>query len=219
MSEQSEQNPAEQDPAEQLSSASKPQRRRIPILVLLPVIIFAALAALFLFQLTMGNDPSKIPSVLIGRPAPDASLPAVEGLAPEGVQLEGFSKADMIGKVSIVNVFASWCGPCRREHPLLEELAKQDGFQMIGINYKDKPENARRFLGSLGNPYDRVGSDPNGRAAIDWGVYGIPETFIVDATGTIRYKYIGPLSPTSYRDEFLPQLEVILQTPNGPQSN
>ena len=190
-------------------------KRRIPILVLLPVIIFSALAALFLFQLTMGNDPSKIPSALIGRPAPDATLPPVEDLAPNGTQLLGFSKADMMGKVTIVNVFASWCAPCRQEHPLLEDLAKRDGFQMFGINYKDTPENARRFLGTLGNPYERVGSDPKGRAAIEWGVYGIPETFIVDANGTIRYKYIGPLSPKSYEEEFLPQLDKVLASPNG----
>lgn len=196
------------------SQSDKP-KRRIPVLVLLPVIIFSALAALFLFQLTMGNDPSKIPSVLIGRPAPDTSLPPVEDLAPDGVQLEGFNKADLMGKVSVVNVFASWCAPCRQEHPILQDLATRDGFQMIGINYKDKPENARRFLGSLGNPYDRVGSDPDGRAAIEWGVYGIPETYIVDATGTIRYKYIGPLSPETYQEEFLPQLDKILASPKG----
>ncbi|MTH98226.1 DsbE family thiol:disulfide interchange protein [Roseibium sp. RKSG952] len=190
-------------------------KRRIPVLVLLPVVIFAALAGLFLFQLTMGGDPSKIPSALIGKPVPEQSLPPVEGLTENGKQVPGFSKADLLGKVSVVNVFASWCAPCRQEHPLLEDLAKEGGVQMIGINYKDKPENARRFLGSLGNPYDRVGADPNGRAAIDWGVYGVPETFIIGPKGTIRYKFIGPLSPQTYKNVFLPELEKIKASAAG----
>jgi len=186
------------------------EKRRFPVLVLLPLVVFAALAALFLFQLTLGGDPQKIPSALINKPAPDFSLPPVEGLMADGSQVPGFSRADLDGNISVVNVFASWCVPCRQEHPLLEELAKVDGLQMIGINYKDKPENARRFLGTLGNPYDRIGADAAGRAAIDWGVYGVPETFIVDAAGMIRYKFIGPLSPQSYRDVFLPELQKVM---------
>ncbi|MTI43404.1 cytochrome c biogenesis protein CcmG/thiol:disulfide interchange protein DsbE [Roseibium hamelinense] len=199
--------------SENTSTAPQPEsgkpRRRIPVLILLPLVIFGALAGLFLFQLTLGNDPSQIPSVLIGKEAPDQSLPPVEGLTLEGKVMPGFSKQDLLGKVSVVNVFASWCAPCRQEHPLLEELAKIDGIQMIGINYKDNPENARRFLGSLGNPYDRVGADNTGRAAIDWGVYGVPETFIVGPEGTIRYKFIGPLSPDSYQTVFLPELSKV----------
>ncbi len=187
------------------------EKRRLPVLVLLPVVIFSALAALFLFQLTLGNDPSKIPSALIGKQVPETDLPAVPGLQLNGKPMPGFTTADLEGKVSVVNIFASWCGPCRQEHPLLEELAKVDGIQMIGVNYKDKPENARRFLGSLGNPYDLVGADEKGRVSIDWGVYGVPETFIVDQAGTIRYKFIGPLSPQSYHETFLPELEKVLK--------
>lgn len=186
-----------------------PQKRRIPVLVLLPVVIFAALAALFLFQLTMGEDPHTIPSALIGKKAPETDLPPVAGLMDNGAPVPGVSTADLMGKVSVVNVFASWCVPCRQEHPILEELATVDGIQLIGINYKDKPENARRFLGSLGNPYARVGADEKGRVSIDWGVYGVPETYIVDPEGTIRYKFIGPLSPESYVNTFLPELEKV----------
>lgn len=185
-------------------------KRRFPILVLLPLILFTALAGLFLFQLMLGGNPQTIPSALINKPAPEFSLPAVDGIARDGSPVAGFSREDLIGKVSVVNIFASWCGPCRQEHPLLEDLAKIDGFQLLGINYKDKPENARRFLGSLGNPYDLIGADDTGRAAIDWGVYGVPETFIVDEKGVIRYKFIGPLSPASYKDVFLPELNKIL---------
>lgn len=191
-------------------NATAPGKRRFPVLVLLPLVVFAGLAGLFLFQLTLGDDPSKIPSALINKPAPEFILPPVDGLSENGTPMPGFARENLIGQVSVVNIFASWCGPCRQEHPLLEDLAELDGFQMIGINYKDKPENARRFLGSLGNPYDRVGADANGRAAIDWGVYGVPETFIVDRAGTIRYKFIGPLDPESYRTAFLPELNKII---------
>ena len=185
------------------------KRRKSAVLVLLPVAIFAALAALFLFQLTIGDDPSMIPSALIGKKAPDTELAGIPDLRRDGETVPGFSTKDLLGKISVVNVFASWCVPCRQEHPLLEELSKVEGIQLIGINYKDKPENARRFLGSLGNPYARIGADENGRASIDWGVYGVPETYIVDREGTIRYKFIGPLAPKSYAETFLPQLEKI----------
>ncbi|MEP4768792.1 MAG: DsbE family thiol:disulfide interchange protein [Roseibium sp.] len=185
-------------------------KRGFPLLVLLPLIIFGALAALFLFQLTLGNDPSKIPSALINKPAPEFDLPPVAGIEQLGSSVPGFAREDLIGHVSVVNIFASWCGPCRQEHPLLEDMAKLDGFQMIGINYKDKPDNARRFLKDLGNPYVRIGADNSGRAGIDWGVYGVPETFVIDRTGTIRYKFIGPLDPKSYKDKFLPELNKII---------
>jgi len=187
----------------------KSGKRGFPVLVLLPLVVFAALAGLFLFQLPLGGDPPKIPSALSTHPAPELDLPPLEGRSANGTPRPGCAHSDVIGKVSGVNVWASWCVPCRQEHPLLEELAKEDGIQLIGINYKDKPENARRFLGSLGNPYDRVGTDNAGRAAIDWGVYGVPETFIVDEKGMIRYKFIGPLSPSSYQDTFLPELNKV----------
>ncbi|POF32649.1 DsbE family thiol:disulfide interchange protein [Roseibium marinum] len=190
---------------------SETPKRRFPVLVLLPLVVFAALAGLFLFQLTLGGDPQKIPSALLNKPAPDFTLDAVPGLLKDDMPVPGISRADLLGKVSVVNIFASWCVPCRQEHPLLEELATVEGIQLLGINYKDKPENARRFLGSLGNPYTRIGADDSGRTAIEWGVYGVPETFIVDASGMIRYKFIGPLSPQSYRTVFLPELRKIQQ--------
>ncbi|MHA7775934.1 DsbE family thiol:disulfide interchange protein [Roseibium sp. M-1] len=193
----------------------KPARRGFPVLVLLPLVVFAALAGLFLFQLMLGGNPQEIPSALINKPAPQFDLPPVEGLTADGVQVPGITREDLIGKVTVVNVFASWCVPCRQEHPLLEDLAKVDGIQLVGINYKDKAENARRFLGSLGNPYTRIGADTAGRTAIEWGVYGVPETFIVDAGGTIRYKFIGPLDPARYRSVFLPQLDQVKADPRG----
>lgn len=193
----------------------KTAKRGFPVLVLLPLVVFAGLAALFLFQLTLGGDPQKIPSALINKPAPDFDLPPVAGLTDGNIAVAGFSRQDLSGKISVVNVFASWCVPCRQEHPLLEELAKVEGIQLLGINYKDKPENARRFLGSLGNPYQRVGADTGGRTAIEWGVYGVPETFVIDRDGMIRYKFIGPLSPETYYDVFLPELQKIMDGSNS----
>ncbi len=195
--------------------ASVPARRRLPLLALLPLIVFSALVVLFLAQLLSGRDVSEVPSALIGRPAPEFTLAPVPELTSGGDVVPGFSRADLLGKVSIVNIFASWCVPCRDEHPFLMELARDRRIQMLGINYKDKPANARDFLEGFGNPYLRVGADDTGRAAIEWGVYGVPETFIVDAEGTIRYKFIGPMSERSYHSVILPQLESIL---SGSQS-
>jgi len=152
--------------------------RRNSFLMVLPLILFLGLAALFWFRLGDG-DPSKIPSALIGRPAPQTILPPLDGLASDGKPVPGIDPAAFKGKVSIVNVWASWCVPCHDEAPLLTGLGKDTRIQVIGINYKDSPENARRFLGRYGNPFGMVGVDGNGRAAIEWGVYGVPETFIV----------------------------------------
>jgi cytochrome c biogenesis protein CcmG/thiol:disulfide interchange protein DsbE len=168
---------------------------RYRILYLLPVLVFTALAALFLFRLFSG-DPSRIPSALIGRPVPSFALAPLPGLMHEGQPVPGLSDADLkAGTVTVVNVWASWCGPCRQEHPALMQLARSPSLRMVGINYKDNPENARRFLGALGSPFVAVGADPTGRTAIDFGVYGVPETFIVGPDGTIRYKHIGPVMP------------------------
>jgi cytochrome c biogenesis protein CcmG/thiol:disulfide interchange protein DsbE len=175
-----------------VADASTVQRWRL--LHLLPVVMFAGLALLFLVRLQAG-DPSKVPSALIGRPAPAFALAPLEGLQANGRPVPGLSGSDLAGKVTVVNVWASWCAPCRQEHPLLMELAKDPTIRVVGINYKDNPENARRFLGALGNPFAAVGADPNGRAAIDWGVYGVPETFVIGPNGTIRHKQIGPLTP------------------------
>lgn len=169
-------------------------RRRV-WLALLPLAVFGALVVLFWVGLFSG-DKSRIPSALIGKPVPTFTLAPLEGLTgADGQPMPGFASADLRGQVSVVNVWASWCGPCRDEHPQLVELAKDNRFRLIGLNYKDTPENARRFLGRFGNPYVAVGVDPSGRTGIDWGVYGVPETFVVGRDGTILYKFIGPILP------------------------
>src|SRR6202165_5209012 len=163
----------------------------------LPLVAFAALAAVFWFRLGSG-DPSRIPSALIGRPAPPTALPALEGLVHGGGGGPGLDPTMFKGKVSVVNVWASWCVPCHDEAPLFTELGKDKRLQLIGINYKDKPDNARRFLGRYGNPFGIVGVDGNGRASIEWGVYGVPETFIVGREATIVYKLVGPVTPANF---------------------
>jgi cytochrome c biogenesis protein CcmG/thiol:disulfide interchange protein DsbE len=160
----------------------------------LPLIAFAALAAVFWYRLGTG-DPSHIPSALIGHPAPQTALPPLADLAANGAPVPGLDPAMFKGKVSVVNVWASWCIPCHDEAPLLTQLGRDKRLQLIGINYKDAPDNARRFLGRYGNPYGFVGVDGNGRAAIEWGVYGVPETFVVGREGTIVYKMVGPVTP------------------------
>jgi len=166
-------------------------------MVALPLIGFALLAALFLLRL-YGGDPSRIPSALIGRPAPQTTLPPLEGLLANGAQVPGLDPAVFKGRVSVVNVWASWCVPCHDEAPLLTELGKDKRLQIVGINYKDAPDNARRFLGRYGNPFGVVGVDGNGRASIEWGVYGVPETFVVGREGTIVYKMVGPVTSANF---------------------
>ena len=179
-------------------------------LVALPLIGFALLAALFLVRL-YGGDPSKIPSALIGRPAPQTALPALEGLTTDGAQVPGLDPALFKGKVSVVNVWASWCVPCHDEAPLLTELGKDKRFQIVGINYKDASDNARRFLGRYGNPFGAVGVDGNGRASIEWGVYGVPETFIVGRDGSIVYKLIGPVTSANFDRVLKAEIEKALK--------
>ena len=166
---------------------------------LLPMAVFAIIAVGLGIGLT--RHPQEIPSALIGKPVPEFSLPPVQGRAL------GLSSADLKGEVSLVNVFASWCAPCRQEHPALMELAKDPSLGVVGINYKDNPENARRFLGTLGNPFAAVGVDPNGRTAIDWGVYGVPETFVIGKDGVIVHKHIGPISAKDLEETILPLIE------------
>ncbi|TPJ70703.1 DsbE family thiol:disulfide interchange protein [Mesorhizobium sp. B2-6-2] len=187
------------------SEAPAPRRR---LFVLLPLLVFLGLAGLFLSQLLSGRDVSEIPSALIGLPAPPTSLPPLEGTS-----LPGLESKDFAGKVTLVNVFASWCAPCREEHPVLLGLSQDKRFTLAALNYKDQPENARRFLGELGNPYQAIGADPAGRAAIDWGVYGVPETFVIGKDGKIAYKHVGPLTPESVRALLLPQIEKALAAP------
>jgi cytochrome c biogenesis protein CcmG, thiol:disulfide interchange protein DsbE len=172
----------------------EPSRPRRVVLMALPLIGFAGLATLFLFGLHDG-DPSRIPSALIGHPAPQTTLPPLAGLVNNGEPVPGLDPASFKGKVSIVNVWASWCAPCHDEAPLLTALGQDKRLQLVGINYKDTPENARRFLGRYGNPFGIVGADDNGRAAIEWGVYGVPETFVVGREGKILFKLVGPITP------------------------
>ena len=205
---------SEQITSERATSPGEPVTRgpsalRI-FLMLLPLIFFAGLAVLFWFGLGAG-DPSRIPSALIGHPAPQTALPPLEGLEVNGTQLPGLDPGVFKGKVSIVNVWASWCVPCHDEAPLLTALGKDPRLQMIGINYKDTAENARRFLGRYGNPFGRVGVDANGRAAIEWGVYGVPETFIVGRDARIAYKMVGPLSPDNFDSVMKVEIEKALK--------
>ena len=179
-------------------------------LMALPLIAFTALAVVFWFSL--GNrDPSRIPSALIGHPAPQTALPALDGLVTNGAQVPGLDPAAFKDKVSVVNVWASWCIPCHDEAPLLTELGKDTRLQIVGINYKDSPDNARRFLGRYGNPFGIVGVDGNGRAAIEWGVYGVPETFIVGRQGTIVYKMVGPVTPDNINTELRAEIDKALK--------
>ena len=189
------------------TSETAPRTRRW--LVALPLIGFGVVAALFLLRL-YGGDPSKIPSALIGRQAPQTALPALEGLTRDGAAVPGLDPAAFKGKVSVVNVWASWCVPCHDEAPLLIKLGQDKRLQLVGINYKDTPDNARRFLGRYGNPFRLVGTDANGRASIEWGVYGVPETFVVGREGTIMYKLVGPITPDNLRTVLLPQMEKAL---------
>ncbi|MDO3443048.1 DsbE family thiol:disulfide interchange protein [Agrobacterium sp. V1] len=174
-------------------------------LALLPLLLFggfALVAGKMLYdQDVNGLDISAIPSALIGTKAPSLSLPPLEGS-----NLPALTDAAIKGKLTLVNVFASWCIPCRQEHPLLQELAKDSRITVVGINYKDKQDNALRFLGELGNPFAAIGVDPNGKAAIDWGVYGIPESYLVGADGTILYKKVGPFDARSVERDLLPAI-------------
>jgi cytochrome c biogenesis protein CcmG/thiol:disulfide interchange protein DsbE len=179
------------------------------LLVLLPLVVFIGLAALFLIRLGAG-DASRIPSALIGKPAPVTSLPPIPGLERAGQPVPGVTNATFAGKVSLVNVWASWCVPCHDEVPFLEALSKDNRIQLVGINYKDEAGNARRFLGRYGNPYVATGQDANGRTGIDWGVYGVPETFIVGRDGRIAYKLIGPISADNLTRVLRPEIDKAL---------
>jgi cytochrome c biogenesis protein CcmG, thiol:disulfide interchange protein DsbE len=163
-------------------------------LTLIPALVFVLLALLFLIGLR-SRDPSVVPSPLIGKPVPEFALPPLEGLGLPGLDSDELRS----GKVTLVNVWASWCGPCRLEHPVLMELAKRTDLQLVGINYKDEAQNGLRFLRSLGVPYRAVGIDRSGRTSIDWGVYGVPESFVVDRLGIIRFKWVGPISDETAR--------------------
>ena len=166
----------------------------------LPLIALVALVAVF--ALSINRDPNLVRSVLIDKPAPAFTMPEVPELG-----VPGFDTAALKGEVTVVNVFASWCIPCRDEHPLLVARKDVTGVRLFGINQSDAPENARAFLAELGNPYDAVGADRDRRVSIDWGVYGVPETFVVDAEGVITFKHVGPLTPKAIEAELLPAIE------------
>ena len=170
------------------------------LLAVLPLVVLVGLIAVF--AMSMNRDPSLVQSVMINKPAPAFTLKAVDGTG-----VEGFDTASLKGEVTVVNVFASWCIPCREEHPMLEKLKAETGVRMFGINQKDAPENAASFLAELGNPYDRIGGDTDNRVSIDWGVYGVPETFVVNAEGVITYKHVGPISPETLANDVIPAIK------------
>ena len=172
------------------------QAPRSRLRYLIPVSIFAVLAVMLAWGLT--QNPRNIPSALIGKPVPQFSLPPVQG------RTLGLSSADLVGEVSLVNVFASWCVACREEHPLFMQMKAEGVVPIHGLNYKDQPENAARWLNTLGDPYTRTGADRDGRVAIDWGVYGVPETFVITKDGRIAHKHIGPLTPKDLDEMILP---------------
>jgi len=178
-------------------------------LVLIPLVAFLAVAALFVLRLGAG-DPSRIPSALIGHPAPRTDLPPLPGLERDGKAVPGLDSAHFQGQVTVLNVWASWCVPCREEAALLMALSADRRVRVVGMNYKDQPDNARRFLGRYGNPFAANGTDGNGRAAIEWGVYGVPETFIIGRDGRITYKLIGPVTPENLETALKPAIEKAL---------
>jgi cytochrome c biogenesis protein CcmG/thiol:disulfide interchange protein DsbE len=167
----------------------------------IPVVLFAALAALLLAGL--GNDPKKVPSPLIGKPAPSFDLPLL------GDESQRLRTSDLLGQVWVLNVWGSWCPACIDEHASVTALAKSGVAPVYGLNWKDQPENASAWLKRFGNPYTAVLSDLSGSTGIDWGVYGAPETFLIDPQGKIRYKHIGPLTPQNLENEILPRLAAL----------
>jgi len=185
-------------PVEETAREAAPGRR--PLLLVLPALVFAVLAALFLVRLRSGADPAAIPSVMIGHAAPAFALPPVPGLEADGKAVPGLASTDLKGGVTFVNFWASWCAPCQVEHPMLMRLAREPGLRVVSVNYKDAPENARRFLSRNGLPFAAVGRDETGRTAIDFGVYGVPESFIIGPDGVIRDKLVGIVTPENFSD-------------------
>jgi cytochrome c biogenesis protein CcmG/thiol:disulfide interchange protein DsbE len=183
-------------------ATSSPQRRQRALLW--PLAIFVVLALIFALALASG-DPSKLPSALIGKPAPQIDLLGVRGLSAGAHPVPGLRGEDLKGHASVVNFWASWCGPCEQEHPFLFAL-QAEGVRLYGINYKDQASAARRFLDRHGNPFTAIGVDDNGRTAIEWGVYGMPETFVVDGNGLIVYKHIGPITAEALQAKLIPAI-------------
>lgn len=184
--------------------------KRSRILVLLPLLAFVALTALFFYRLGAG-DPSRLPSALIGHPVPTFDLPGITGLERDGKPIPGIGNTTFQGAVTLLNVWASWCVPCHDEAPFLEQLSRDKRIQLVGINYKDTADNARRFLYRYGNPFVATGRDETGRASIDWGVYGVPETFLIGRDGRIAYKLVGPITAENLGRTLLPEIEKALR--------
>ncbi len=208
-----------QKPVDDRGAGSSPETPSVPKRgfkwVVVPVLVFAALVAVFAFALTTG-DPSKLPSALIGKPVPATEFPALAGLTDGTHPVPGFTSKEFTGgNVSVVNFWASWCVPCAEEHALLMALKEKTGVPIYGVNYKDQPGSARRFLGRYGNPFKAVGTDDNGRGAIEWGVYGMPETFVVNGKGEIVYKHVGPISAQSLTLKLIPAIDDARKTQGG----
>jgi len=180
-----------------LQAPAPPWRRAL--FPLLAVALFAGIVVFFAKGLTI--DSRKLPSALIDKPAPAFALPPLVAGVP------GLSGADLKGSVTLVNIWASWCIPCRVEHPVLMRLARDGKAAVVGINWKDKQPEAEAFLKQLGNPFARVGFDASGRVGIDWGVYGVPESYVVDKAGHIRYKVVGPITPEELNERLMPLIE------------
>jgi cytochrome c biogenesis protein CcmG, thiol:disulfide interchange protein DsbE len=188
-----------------VGAAAQLSAKRRRLVFLLPVLVFLGLVVLLGIGLSL--NPREIPSALIGKPVPDFKLPPVRG------RTLGLATADLKGEVSLVNVFASWCVACREEHPLFMRIRAESMVPIHGLNYKDAPKDAAEWLDTLGDPYTRTGADLNGRVAIDWGVYGVPETFIIDRDGRIRYKQIGAVTPRIWEKEMFPLIERLRREP------
>ena len=194
-----------------MSEAASPSKARRIVVAAIPLVIFGALAGIFLMQLMSGRDISVIPSALIGKPAPSLALAPLEGAVRAGQPVPALDTSAIKGKLTLVNVWASWCVPCRQEHPIILGLAQDPRINVVGINYKDKNDAALAFLGELGNPFRAIGIDPRGTAAIDWGVYGIPESFLVGEDGTILFKQVGPFTDDAVKNKLLPKIEEALR--------
>lgn len=188
---------------------TEPARRGPNLLVYLPVLVFALVAGIAATMLLSGKDVRQVPSAMIGKPVQAFDLPALPGLPG------GLSRQDLVGRVTVVNFFASWCTPCLIEHPFLMRLARLPDVRLVGVNHKDKPEAAVGWLRKHGNPYARIGTDVAGRTAIDWGSSGVPETYVVDAKGVIRFQHIGPLTPQVIEEKLLPAIRAAARRDNG----
>lgn len=182
--------------ADATGASIPPQRGRLRLILFVPLTIFFGVGLAFLIGLH--RDLNTLPSTLIGKPVPEFSLPPVKG------RTLGLATGDLKGEVSLVNVFASWCVACREEHPVFMQLRARGAVPIHGLNYKDKPDDAARWLDKMGDPYTRTGADLDGRVAIDWGIYGVPETFVIDRQGHIAFKQVGPITPQILETTILP---------------